>query len=428
MATGKDVKQLKGGDKTKVTNLQVAAEKGVLEVVRLTVLNEVVPFLNTMKNEVDSGSNFTEIQKVSLLGESACILQVQNTFHKTVVKPLVETCHAVQQLTHTFATSGSFTAEESQTSLQKWYDLSKTMLKPFKADTEEFNALDLAIKSCSNALSEYFGSNVHQTAFAHLKECLIFTTKFIANESQEGLDVEKFKTEIDQCRRLTSVMGESGKCIREGIRMIDNVVTVGLAMGKVAKPTADDDPSLFIRDPAALLDAISVTMKSFSGGTRESAISSFASMVTSTKSNLSRMDALHDVDFEKMQADLTSYLDGKVSSIREEIKLIGERLGKAMEVVTSRNINCTLPDLIVNVSDMEAIHTEEMTACITETFGDDITKAVLEGACQLEKIEECVVQVKAASGISVDEEIFDQFGKCVSMRREFLTYLQPRSA
>ena len=428
VATGKEVKQLKGGDKTKVTNLQVAAEKGVLDVVRLTVKNEVVPFLDMMKREVESGANFVQVQNAALLGESACILQVQNTVHVTLVKSLIEACNAMQKLAHSFATSGSFTAEESQTSLQKWFDLSKSLLKLFMEDTEEFQTLDPAIRSCSGALSEYFGSNVHQTAFAHLKDCLIFASNFIANESQEGLDFEKFNTDLDQCRRLTSVMGENGKSIRQGLAMLDNVVTVGVALGKVAKPSADDDQSLFIRDPETVLNAMSAAMTAFSGDNRNAVISSFASMLTMTKSKLSRMEELKDLDFEKMEADLTSYLDGKVSLVQDEISLIGEKLGKAFEVVTSGGIDCSLPDVIVNIADMQAIQTEEMTECMEMTFADHRTKAVLEGACQLEKIEDCVSQVKAASGIVKDEEIFDQFGKCVALRRDFLTYLRPRQA
>ena len=98
---------------------------------------------------------------------------------------------------------------------------------------------------------------------------------------------------------MTSVMGENGKSIRQGLAMLDNVVTVGVALGKVAKPSADDDQSLFIRDPETVLNAMSAAMTAFSGDNRNAVISSFASMLTMTKSKLSRMEELKDLTLRR---------------------------------------------------------------------------------------------------------------------------------
>ena len=248
-ATSSDAltKALKGGDQVMLAHLQQLVQTAVPVAIHAFVALDLVPFMSTLVSGAKSNS-LPEPQ--ALLDTMSCINCVKDTVAASTVRELCDFSVHVSTMIKDLraASAGELSADESQTSLQKWQQVSGRVLSHLKSckDLPQFTAklcglLKEPISQLTDAVTGVLQGRVDREAGGHVGSCITMARKAAAHTELSAEDMTNFNKCLEQANLMTSVMGQQGKHIRDGLAVLKVAVLSEHTLQPSRTPTGTSD-------------------------------------------------------------------------------------------------------------------------------------------------------------------------------------------
>ena len=426
----KDAKQLKKVDKEKVSSMSDNLNYAVRLVIETTVKNEVISYLHAITPALKADS----IEMKGMFDKSSPILAIQKTVYPAAVESLVKTCNQLSSNLEKLNEMSKLDAQASQSILVQWQKDSRALLalfEPTKASEvgaeKDFygkllEILAEAVKEASTVLQASLQGNVHSETAEHVVSIVTFTAEVLTYEDciQNGkedttkINVEAFDDTLDKCCRLTSVLGQEGKSIRNGLAVLESAVkcSYGFAM---ASPMGERTAEKLVDEHE--LDAMQFCFKAFSEKTRDASVKNLACLFENFKHVMP--DKLTYV-----QDGVVKLLDGAKQKAMKRCEDLALSLKTTFESAQSRGskFDMEMPDAINNIADMTTLTSSDFQKVVQSTFPSSRSSKIVELAVELEGVESSIESI--CKETQLDEKAFAPWAdSCKTLRRRFLSWL-----
>ena len=433
VASSKEVKQLKGPDRDKVTSLQDCVADAVRHVLDWSVCHEIESYFKT----VGAALKGDQVEKLpsSVFPTDSGTPYIRNMAFSEEVGNYLDVCNELSSNLKKLENLNALNAMESQLILQQWRNHSEKLVKLFDPSAAPSDRLkeDYATKQkalmdvvtdMESSVSACLGSNVHSEALQHVKTLVEFVGDVLIFEEAKkngtadasSLNIDKFLDTLQACRRMTSVMGEEGKLIRRGVVVLECAAKSSSnffsAKSQLERKSVEDMADEFE------LAAIKAIYFIFSPERREKSIANLAALMKHIHlSKVTLPTNLHD-----LESKLVKFLDDMVQKSDACINVIRDYLEKTFAKVRMNTFTFALPDEVKTVADIDSMITKEFGTVIQTTFPTEKSEGVVNMAVQAETIESVVEKIVKETDIRSDH-VAPWMGECQRMRRDSLSWL-----
>ena len=432
IVSGKDAKQLKGADKEKMSTLSESIAYAVRLTVEASVKDEILPYLTAvgvaLKHESKNG------MVPDIFAANSPTLGIRDTLFGATVANFLDTCSRLSGNLKKLDKLADLDAAASQSVLLQWQKDSGDLMsifEPAKAaqlgcDEDSFqkihDRLEAAVRETASILAATLQGNVHAEANVQVKECIQFVASVLEFEQcvQEGktdttsLEIDKFASSLEQCCRLTSVMGDQGKAIRHGMRVIESAAKCSYNFASATDWAERQSLEKLVDEYE--MTAVQICYKVFSPEKREESVKAVANLFQIVHETL-------PAELRCVEEKTVKFMDGMMTKSQAAIERITTALQKAFESVNSRfTFSIDMPGAINNVSDMDTLISVDFGKIVRDSFPADRSSTVVDLAVELETIESAVESMQKEIGIS--GEVFAPWlHTCKALRCRFLSWL-----
>ena len=254
MLNDKEIKQLKGPDKEKVGQLADQIKEGVELACFCSTDQELIPFLKSMVHILKSS-----VKKIGdIFAVDSFLLKIQKPAASDDVNNYVNACNALSSCLKQLSTD-DISPTDSQALMVEWCERKDAMLKlldPQKAPhkvgihdayLKRYNDVKTALDEVDELVEHCLQGKVNAEAFVQVGVCIEILHKVTLLETLVGIettfDSKAFHSALTECKRLTSVMKDTGKELRYGLGVLEGGIKaayhMGLALG--GKPYEDEE-------------------------------------------------------------------------------------------------------------------------------------------------------------------------------------------
>ena len=436
VVSSKGAKQLKGVDKEKVSRLSDQVCYAVRLVIETSLKNEVFPYLTNIQTALKD-DKMSASKLPSMFSESSPVFGIRKTVYVAAVEAFVNACGGLSNTLKKLDQLSELDAVASQSILQQWQKDSYGLIAlfdPAKA-AKSFNIgaeaafyqkfhdqLENAINQTSSIVESCLSGNVHSEAHKQIIEVIRFMLEVLKYEEtvkdgkkdDTSMNVDKFTEHLETCCRLTSVMGDEGKKIRHGMKVLECAAKCSYNFAAASAESEHTSVDKLVDE--AEMEAIKICYTVFSPTKRETAIKDLAFLFQTVKETLPS-------ELSSVEANIVTLLDGMVKKSKDCVVRVAASLDTAFKAVQKRgDFEIELPDAINGVSDMVQLTSPEFRKIVAATFPTAKSSLMVEIAVGLETIESSVETIQKEIGMPV-EEIAPWIADCKTMRCRFLSWL-----
>ena len=242
----KMLKSLKGADREKLLRIQHLARTSVTAALMAHVNNELVPYLDRWATCLAEGASTVE----ELLTSEICIMNLADGSghgHESFLEQLKEMsaflCFLAQKMS-----GQSLQAEDASSLTTQWNIKAKALSAAFagvmgKAKVTEsedvatlIDKLKSALDNAGSAIDKSLQSGVHEEAWTCVKSCLLTLSVVLKSGAINETELGQFSKNVESAKMYSTVLGEVGKHVRDGIGMAELLV-----MAVAARSALDSD-------------------------------------------------------------------------------------------------------------------------------------------------------------------------------------------
>ena len=421
----KEAKQLKGADKEKVSNLSESMTYAVSLALESSVILEFLPYLKQIVVALKGKSKMPVI-----FSNCSPTLNLREKSFGTQMFKYLETCDTLHANISKLDDLDKLTAVDSQKVLVQWEADSRALLSlfpesaPDNSETEPYYMrLRTGIEETGSILTSSLQGNVHSETHLKIVEIIgtvgtILKSEALLEGGQEdttpNVCIDKFGATIENCDRLTSVLGDEGLKVRNGLKVLEAVALSAYNFRSATDPAKRDSIDKLV--DLAELTAIKLCRRVFSAARRETSVNELSALFKMVSSMLSQESTL-------VEKDSIDFLDRMMTKSQMCSQRLATSLTEAFTSASSRfTFDLDMPEEVQNVSDMTDLVKPEMLKTIKQTFTTDKTQAVVSLAVELEAIEAGLATIEKETGVK-PSEFAQWFDDCKRLRCRFLSWL-----
>lgn len=423
MEREKEIKQLKGADKDKATALQASVKAAAEQVVKATLHSEFVPYVRKWVGKMKAGELPKRPEEVeNVFCEQSAILRLRDSAEPEAVQEFIERCQNATETLRHVSSVADMTAADAQACLVKWREDHACLLRIFSHTPGAILDLKPVLEEFTGLVSESLQGNVHGKAFDTAMFCLEITTKFIRNEkflmnAAEDLQWAKMKENAEECRRLSTVMGDDGKDIRKALTLFQSLAFCGyrLQLGSDV-PNQHPQCALLNQD---VVEAIGQCVHVFHHGDRRQKMLEYVSKFF----KLLGVKLAEKPEFNGVQDDIVAYMDKIIETVDQKVKAYSKVLEeKFVEAKSQMDVCLEIPDTLRNLTTLNQMWADDVVALVQETFAKQKSEVVTAAAVLLESVE-AGTKLLAEQSETPEATIFVNIQECASLRRDWLSWL-----
>ena len=421
----KEAKQLKGADKEKVSNLSESVTYAVNLALECSVAFEVVPYLNNIIVALKASSKMPVI-----FSNCSPTLHLRDKAFGSQMFKYLETRDKLHANISKLDDLSTLTAVDSQKILVQWDADSRALLSLFPETAPDnsthepfYMKLRASVAETGSTLTSCLQGNVHSET--HIKIVDIIGTVGTILQSEALLEagkedttakvcIDKFGTTVESCDRLTSVLGDEGQKVRNGVKVLEAVVLSAYNFRSATDPEKRDSVEKLV--DLAELAAIKVCRRVFNEKRRETSVNELSTLFKMVSSRLSPDSAL-------VENGSVNFLDQMIAKSQACSQRLADSLTKAFTSAESRfTFDLDLPEVVQNVSTMADLVKPEVAKAVKNTFAPDKSQAIVSLAVELEAIETSLTTIEKETGIKPSDFV-QWFDNCKHLRCRLLAWL-----
>ena len=376
-------KMLKGADKEIFNDLSVRVGDAGKVAVKACISFNIIPFLSSLLGSITDADDGACVMPRNALENDACIFHMKGAVNSKVMEAL----NAFHRFVPGFvpklelALGGGLEATASRAALLDWEKQAAELLQNLKECCVDPKQLEETVEKVTQAIADVLQGRVKEELATKLGRCLAYVDmvnhEIEAGDNAKPLPKEEgpvFEELLRECRALSSVLGDVGAKVREGLLVVE--AGVGFYMAFCQEGPAAETEKLRKQDFHIMSLFLQIQREQEKGKDVATPEDSVMGMI-----QLVRCPGIDQQDFFK----------GKIGRVYSEtldqcMKVVGTIQNDLREEIGSlreNSSNLTLPAEILNVSKLEDVF--EMKELILEKFGLEVSNQVADCAVGLEK-------------------------------------------
>ena len=445
-AVSKDagVKSLKGSDRATLKKLQSMVEDAIAVSMFACLRYECCPFIESLGVSVARASEKTVVSTQMLTAESPILpLRGAGVRHGKLVESLINHCAAVSPLLEGInnGLKGTLSVQDSQKCLEAWYAWCKQM-KEISADVckaacsnekhkNESTGVPTAITETSKTLELFLGGKVISEAVEVSAVCVKFAIDKLLCQQPAPLgqeDLSGFQNSWEASTRLSSVMGEKGAVIRQGLQVIYIMVeSYKCFQAEEAKQREDADEEESAAAIAARAKAVGIVKKGYEDiGGEDGLNQRLQALLGLVSGHATQKDFLPGEERTKFLEDCKAYCKTSLGSVNAYVGELQVEFKEAADTIWGSFPDLTLPQQCTFCEDLENL----VTVCLGDVHSlitdAGLKNAVVETSASLEELKQRVEEAARGLGV-VDTTLFPEIVSVRQQCKDCLTWLPPGS-
>lgn len=258
---GAGAKALRGADKESCNDLALMVNHAAGVVVKACVEFEIIPFFRELDKCLSPSAHEGLVSlPAEMLRKESCILHMQAAVDNKIMAPLNNFCKFyggfVTQLGDAMAEK--LEAAAAQKALLEWDQHMSSFLSSVQTACLDHDALSGFAKGLSERVASTLQGQVNKETHTHALKCIDFLKRAhgeISSKAKEkdpvpfsSEEVGQFETHLRKARELSSVLGDAGTTIRNGLLVVEGLVGFFVTFVTDGKASAAKEAKLSKQD------------------------------------------------------------------------------------------------------------------------------------------------------------------------------------